>query len=178
MQTTGELSGIVRDIETGKLIVSFIIDSPTIDLTGGDTLEITAERYYENRSLKANAYFHLLVSKIAKVLHVTNIEVKNRLIREYGQYQYINGKIPTMIMKAEYEDAALVMEALHLQPVARGSETVKFALMRGSHTYNTAEMSRLIDGAVSEAKELGIETMTPEELERIKQAWNTGHAIA
>jgi hypothetical protein len=37
--------------------------------------------------------------------------------------------------------------------------------------YDTKEMSVLIDGIVSEAKELGIETLTPDELERIKSAW-------
>ena len=36
---------------------------------------------------------------------------------------------------------------------------------------NTQEMSRLIDGTVSQAKELGIETATPEELERMKNEW-------
>jgi hypothetical protein len=43
--------------------------------------------------------------------------------------------------------------------------------MRGSHTYDSREMSRLIDGTVSEAKELGIETLSPAELERMKQQW-------
>lgn len=47
--------------------------------------------------------------------------------------------------------------------------------MRGSHTYNTAEMSKLIDGTVSEAKELGIETMTPDQIEEMKQKWGFKH---
>lgn len=46
--------------------------------------------------------------------------------------------------------------------------------MRGSHTYDTKEMSRLIDGTVEEAKELGIETLTPDQVERMKQAWKNG----
>jgi hypothetical protein len=32
-------------------------------------------------------------------------------------------------------------------------------------------MSRLIDGAVSEAKELGIETDTPEQIAKLKSLW-------
>ena len=178
MQTTGKMTGIVRDIQTGKLIVSFLVDTPQVDLTGSDALDITAERRREKRSLSANAYFHVLVQKIAAAVGASNIEIKNRLIREYGAYLYVDGQIPTMTVKAEYEDRMLIMEALHLQPIARDPETVKMALMRGSHTYSTAEMSRLIDGAVSEAKELGIETLTPAELERMKAAWNTGHATA
>ena len=46
-----------------------------------------------------------------------------------------------------------------------------YLLLRGSHTYNTAEMSSLIDGTVQDAKEQGIETATPDELERMKQQW-------
>lgn len=174
MQTTGKLTGIVRDIETGKLIISLMVDTPQIDLTGGDALDITAVRHEEKRSLRANSYFHKLVELIATASGASNAEVKNKLIRDYGAYQYIDGNIPTLTMKLEYEDAALVMEALHLQPIARDAETVKFALMRGSHTYNKAEMSRLIDGAVSEAQGLGIQTLAPEEIERMKAAWSTG----
>ena len=42
---------------------------------------------------------------------------------------------------------------------------------QGSSVYDTKQMSILIDGLVADAKELGIETMTPDELERIKTAW-------
>mgnify|MGYP003209610849 CR=1 FL=1 len=42
---------------------------------------------------------------------------------------------------------------------------------RGSHEYDTAEMAKLIDGTVSDAKELGIETMTPTQLKEIKERW-------
>lgn len=40
-------------------------------------------------------------------------------------------------------------------------------MLRGSSTYDTAEMSTLINGLVEECKDLGIETMTPQELERM-----------
>jgi hypothetical protein len=47
--------------------------------------------------------------------------------------------------------------------------------MRGSHTFNTKEMSRLIDGTIEEAKELGIETATPEQIRRMMAAWDSNH---
>ena len=34
-------------------------------------------------------------------------------------------------------------------------------------------MSRLIDLVVTEAKQQGIETLTPDEIERMKQLWGT-----
>ena len=43
---------------------------------------------------------------------------------------------------------------------------------KGSHELNTAEMAKLIDGTVYECKEAGIETLTPNELERMKGLWH------
>ena len=44
-------------------------------------------------------------------------------------------------------------------------------MLRGSSTYNTEEMAHLIDGLVSECKEVGIETATPEELSRMLELY-------
>ena len=44
----------------------------------------------------------------------------------------------------------------------------------GSSSYDTAEMSRLVEAVVEEAKGLGVETMTPVELDRLKAAWKGG----
>ena len=41
----------------------------------------------------------------------------------------------------------------------------------GSSTFDTKEMSVFIDGLVETCKELGLETLPPDELERMKQAW-------
>ena len=175
MQTTGQVKSIVQDIETGKLIVSFVIDSPHVELSGGDTLDITATRHKEKRSLNANSYFHKLVQLIAAAVGSSNTEVKNRLIREYGAFLYEDdGNIPTYSVKFKYAEKVLNYENMHFKPIGFEGEFVKMALMKGSHLYSTIEMSRLIDGTVSEAKELGIETMTPAELERLKAGWNTG----
>ena len=110
-------------------------------------------------------------------MHSSNNEVKNRLIREYGAYEFIDEQIPTLRLKAEYEAEMLKREGIHVKPIGYEvddkGEWVRLALMRGSHTYDTKEMSRLIDGTVEEAKELGIETMTPDQIERMKSLWGT-----
>ncbi len=48
-----------------------------------------------------------------------------------------------------------------------------WAVIRGSHTYDNKEMSALIDGTVEDAKEMGIETLSPGEIERLKALWNS-----
>ena len=178
MESKGKIIDRSWDFKTGKLKISFLLDTLPSDLeelTGCDALDITAKRHREKRSLNANSYFHVLVAKIAKAVNSSNTAIKNRLIREYGAFEYIDDKIPTFRLKAEYEEDMLLREDMHVKPVGTdyvdGVPWVRMAFMRGSHTYNTAEMSRLIDGAVYEAKELGIETATPEQLERMKATW-------
>ena len=181
METTGRVKDIARDLMTDKYVVSFVVDTKSLDelekIAKLEKLHIKAVRYSEKRSLSANAYFHLLVGKIATALQSPNTEVKNRLIREYGAFEFIDDHIPTFRLKAEYEDAMLDREDIHVKPIGReyadGCEWVRCAFMRGSHTYNTAEMSRLIDGTVEEAKALGIETLTPADLERMVNAWTS-----
>jgi hypothetical protein len=47
-------------------------------------------------------------------------------------------------------------------------------MIKGSSEYDTAEMAKFIDAVVLEAKELGIETLPPAELERMKSLWQNG----
>ena len=169
MDAKGRLTGIYQDVLTGQTVLTFMVNSPPDEKLDGD-LDITVRKHREKRSLNANAYFHVLAQEIGKRTGRGATHEKNRLIREYGCYLYIDDYIPTVCLRPEYEDAALDMEAVHLKTVERG-ELVKMAVMRGSHTYNTAEMAHLIDGAVSEAKELGIETWQEERIKHTLSLW-------
>ena len=66
-------------------------------------------------------------------------------------------------------------ESVHCMPCGSktedGKELIFYKIFRGSSTYDTKEMSLLIDGTVSECKEQGIETLPPEELERMLAKW-------
>lgn len=144
----------------------------TIEKYVDKDLDVTLKLYKEKRSLNANAYFHLLVEKIAGVQKVTHTEIHNQLIADYG---FMDEEITNIILDDAIDWRRI--ETLHLKPTSatrmmdNGRLYRVYYVMRGSHTYNTAEMSRLIDGTVSEAKALDIETLSPIELERMKQAW-------
>lgn len=68
-------------------------------------------------------------------------------------------------------------QSYHLKPTSQVKEGKggvmyrTYMMLKGSSEYDTKEMSRLIDGLVSECKEMGIETMPPEELERMMAAY-------
>lgn len=170
----GKLKSISRDITTNDYIVSFAVRqlSPELPALTDKEIEITAKRYHARRSLNANNYFHKLASLIAEKTNQSLTECKNQLIAEYGQ---IDTDIKTIILDDEIDWRKV--ESLHLRPstatkvLDNGKLYRVYFVMRGSHTYDTAEMSRLIDATVGEAKELNIETMTPKEIERMMQAW-------
>ena len=46
-----------------------------------------------------------------------------------------------------------------------------YLVYKQTHLMDSKEMARLIDGAIEVAKELGIETDTPEQLARYKEEW-------
>lgn len=170
----GKISKPYFNTFSNRWAVELQFDRPpeTIEKYVDKDLDITLKLYKEKRSLNANAYFHVLVEKIAGVHNVTHTEIHNQLIADYG---FMDEEITNIILDDAIDWRRI--ETLHLKPTSatrmmdNGRLYRVYYVMRGSHTYNTAEMSRLIDGTVSEAKELGIETLTPDELERMKQAW-------
>lgn len=175
METQGRLKEVSRNWQTNRLLLTFEIETEPREeinqILTEERLTITARKYRAKRSLNANAYFHVLAGKIAEKTGTSMTHEKNRLIREYGQWLFDGGRIPTITMKPEWEDRLLDMDTVHVKPIRRDEDGVQFGVMRGSHTYDTAEMSRLIDATVAECKELGIETLPPDEIERMKSTW-------
>ena len=68
-------------------------------------------------------------------------------------------------------------EDLHCVIVGYGkvndTDFTHWAVVKPSHTYDSMEMAALIDGTVEDAKELGIETMSPTDIERMKALWKS-----
>lgn len=156
METTGKLISVTRDFGDGKPILAFkcsFLPNDLEELRGCDALDITARRHRKKRSLSANVYFHVLVGKIAAKLGESITERKNDLIAEYG---VIDEDIRTIILLDSIDWRKV--DSLHLRPTTAtrvlddGKLYRVYYVMRGSHTYDTSEMSRLIDATVAEAK--------------------------
>lgn len=155
--------------------VTFQVDS--IDEIRGlkDTVKISVKRLTQRRSLNANAYFHVLVGKIAEKLNISKARAKNELLGKYGQRELTDKG--QLIISVRSDIDMMEREDLHCVPVGyatlNGTEFTHWAIVRGSHTYDNLEMNALLTGTVDEAKELGIETESPDEIERMKALWNS-----
>lgn len=170
----GQLIDIVRTFE-GKYRVSFEVDS--IDELNGLTgnVVINVKKTTKGRSLNANAYFHVLVGKIAEKLNISKARAKNMLLGKYGQRELTDkGQV---IISVRSDIDMMEREDLHCVSVGYGkvneTEFTHWAIVRGSHTYDNLEMNALLTGTVEDAKELGIQTESPDEIERMKALWNS-----
>lgn len=128
------------------------------------------------RSLTANAYMWVLCDQIARVVKTTKEEVYRKAIKEVGVFSDVGvqaGEPCAELVKAwgsngigyfsEMFDSALTDKD--------GNKMKRVRLYVGSHNYSSKDISRLIDYVVDEAKNLGLETMTPKQIEELKAVW-------
>ena len=74
----------------------------------------------------------------------------------------LNGLQPELVFKYFEEIATVKLQ---------GKNFTHYKVFKGTSEYNTAEMAVFIDGVISEADELGIDTLPPNEIEKIKSLW-------
>ena len=137
-------------------------------------LKITKKRY--KRSLDANAYMWTIADKIAEVIHDTKENVYRSAIREVGVFSDVAVQIgePMAQLITAWSDNGIgwFVETFDTNLTdINGNKMRRIRLYKGSSRYDTKQMSRLIDYIVNEARNLGIETDTPEEIERMKVLW-------
>lgn len=133
----------------------------------GKELKIKVVQYRKGRSLSANALFWHCVDEIAKALRRDRWSVYLSLLRDYGKSTYICVK-PSMVdaVKKQWRGS---MELGTLE--IRGQKAIQMQVFFGSSTYDTAEMSRLIDGTIDEMRELGLDPPMPQDIQTALEQW-------
>lgn len=122
----------------------------------------------QKRSLNANAYAWQLMTKIGDALRKSKEEIYLDMLKDYGQ----GGAISVQEKFTEnFKRTYKYHESLGKSEL-KGKMFEHFRFWVGSSDYSTEEMSIFIDGIVQEAKQLGIETLTPAELARLKDEWS------
>lgn len=188
MKCTGCLDGLMVDCLERKqkivLTVNEDVREVCENLKNCEKLSIEVKKYQAKRSLDANAYYWQLLTKVSEAIHVSKPYEHNRMLRRYGQIALFDGKAAYIVLPdtEQVEQQIEESETYHLKPtseVRTGKDNMMYRtymMLRGSSDYDTKEMSILIDGLVSEAKEVGIETLPPRELERMMSLYEKHHA--
>lgn len=145
------------------------VSEAAVSLKKGKEWEVEFKPIRKKRSLSANAYAWVLMERLAQKLGTTKAAVYREHVRVYGPFQVLKlnreavGRFEELWTR---NGLGWIVEYIG----ARG-ETVEIMAYPGTSTYNTAEMARFIDGLVSECLMQGIETMEPERLKSLVEAW-------
>lgn len=186
MTCKGILKNLSLDWNTRKPEVILQLDARAEDIEKlkDKPLSVELKQYRRKRSLDANAYYWKLITELSEKLGQSKDYMHNYMLRRYGQIEIIDGQAVYTVIPDTDEAQKKVDEAqtYHLKPttqVKAGREGLMYRtymMLRGSSDYDTKEMSCLIDGLVSECKDIGIETLSPNELERMMQAYERKHS--
>lgn len=116
----------------------------------------------EKRSLSANGLLWSCLGEIAAALRTDKWDVYLQMLKRYGTYTYICVK-PNMVeaVKKQWRECE---ELGHVD--IKGQDSVQMLCYFGSSTMNSKEFSVLLDGVISEMKELGIPTPAEKDLDR------------
>lgn len=132
-------------------------DPAELEQFQGMDLDISLAKHREKRSKDANACLWACLGDIAEALHTDNWSVYLYMLELYGQFEYV------LVRTEAVEALTKVWRTVRVLDEADGMTGV--LCFFGSSTYNTKEFSRLLDGVISEMKEMHIPTPPSEEMQ-------------
>lgn len=170
-ELTGKVQGLAQDFASRRITLTLTVNEEAAakmlydDLHEAEKLSIKIDKYRERRSLNANNYAWKLLTEIANVCRTSKDEVYLEMLKRYGQSEIISvlAHIPIGEYVKYCEEAG--------SSTLNGKLFKHYKVYKGSSEFDTREMSIFLDGVVSEAKELEIQTMTPNEIAKLKSLW-------
>lgn len=171
MEIKARLESVDQNLLTKKVKFTLTTDlrsaAEELEKYQNKDLRVKVVQYREKRSLSANALFWHCVGEIAKASGADKWQVYLDLLRHYGKYTYICVQ-PHMIeaVKAQWRECE-VWNSVDIN----GKPAVQMICYFGSSSYNTAEMSRLIYGAIEEMKQLGLDLPMPQDVRVALERW-------
>ena len=135
------------------------------NLDDNSDFELSIDKVKAKRSNDANRYFWQLVGQLSAKINVSPEDIYRTYIKDIG------GNYEVVPIREDAVDTWI--QAWRSKGIGWQSEIIGDSKLRGyknvicyygSSTYDTRQMSRLIELCVADCKEQGIETMTPSEM--------------
>lgn len=173
MNATGTIEDISIDYISKKPKITLMLEGINsvegLEEIKNDKLSIDIKKYRDKRSLKANRYFWELLQKICELQELNTIEEYKRRVKELGIFR---------ITRVETKDVEAVKKSWENWGTAWFCEIndteylgdVEFKIIHlyyGSSSFNSKQMSRLINDLVQDCKAVGIETKTEAEIKSL-----------
>ena len=177
MQTTGTIKDMNIDYETRKAKISLLLDTKELEiveqLKNENKLNIELKKYRQKRSLDANKYFWKLLQEICELAEIDTIEEYKRRVKELGifrRFRIETDNVSTFEKMWTSQGIAWFCEIFDTEIIGNTEFKIINAYY-GSSSFNTKQMSRLIDNLVQDCKDYGIETKSQAEIDSLIESW-------
>lgn len=171
MKSTGKITGLQLDYKTKKTIVSLELDINPVDVEKflEMKLDIKIEKSKKSRSLDANAMLWACLSDIAGATGMTNWDTYIYELERYGKFTHI------LVKKEALSDIKGMWR--ETKEIGERGDMVELLCFFGSSTYTSSEFSRLLEGVISDMKDLGLVPPPSEEMRRTLEVLEKKEAI-
>lgn len=150
IKTIGKITGLQLDYKSKKPIVSLELNAEPADIEKlfGLKLDIKLEKAKKKRSLDANAMLWACLSDIAGATGMANWDAYLYELKRYGKYTHI------LVKEEALDDIKSLWR--ETEEVGKRGNMVELLCFFGSSTYSSSEFSKLLEGVISDMKDLGL----------------------
>jgi hypothetical protein len=119
------------------------------------------KEHKDKRSLSQNAYAWKLIMELGNILRKSKEEVYLQMLKDYGQSEIV------VILSTVNPHGYFKYYDKVRDVIINGNIFTQYKIYKGSSEYDSREMSIFIDGIIQECQNVGIDTMTPDEVARL-----------
>lgn len=161
MKAKGRITGIQMPFRSKRPVVSFEVQAEpeALEKYMDIDLDINFSRHRNRRSIDANAFLWACLGEIARAISSDTWSIYLYMLERYGKFTHI------LVKPEAVEQVRQVWRETKI--VGEKDGMIQMLCFFGSSTYNTKEFSQLLDGVVSEMKEMHLETPPDEEMKRL-----------
>lgn len=125
------------------------------------------KEHKEKRSLDANGMLWACLQDIAAAVNSDKWSIYLQMLKRYGKFDYVIVKEKAVeMMKRQWRELEEVGEIdIH------GQKAVQLLCYYGSSTYDKKEFSVLLDGVISEMKEIGLTPPPDRQTKELLEKW-------
>ena len=143
------------------------------EMKDGKVYEAELKEHRKKRSLDANSYAWVLLGKLANRVGLPKEEVYREFVKDVGNnYEVLpirNDAVDKWVSNWRERGVGWVCDILGDSKLDGYTNVISYY---GSSTYDSLQMSRLINLIQEDCKQQGIDVMTPAELALLMDSWN------
>ena len=178
MELTGEIKDLSKDYKTDKPILQLVLNERDcllgLEQLKDIKLSIQVKKWRKKRSINANNYFWKLLSEYSEEKNVDTIEEYKERVKRLGifrRFRIEDKDKKTFEIMWQDKGIAWFCETADTEYIG----DIEFKIINayyGSSSFNSKQMSRLINDLVEDCKEVGIETKSDAEIKSLLESWD------